>query len=335
MTYADVPIDRDSINPAYKPRGWMRYALRGAAVYHLAWGALAIMMPATMLGWLGADGDGLALTLWQYIGLLVGLFGIGCGIASRNPTGHWLLLTIGLMGKIFTATGFALAFSAGAVPMAIGWTVLTNDLIWMVPLALILWESAHTAHAVDSAHSEPEADDPMNDLRTNTGKSLNELANANPQMIVFLRHAGCTFCRQTLADISLQRALIEATGCRLLFVHLGPEDAQATEVFRRYDVDDVPRISDPKCRLYRQFGLELGGFSQLFGLRVWLRGLIYGFVNGHGIGAIQGNSFQMPGVYLYHCGMILDGIRHELASDRTNYVDFARQIEQSPPAVSA
>ena len=79
--------------------------------------------------------------------------------------------------------------------------------------------------------------------------------------------------------------------------------------------------------LYRQFGLDLGGFSQLFGLRVWLRGFMYGVVNGHGIGAVRGNSFQMPGVYLYHCGVLLGGFRHEAASDRPDYIALARQIE--------
>ena len=148
----------------------------------------------------------------------------------------------------------------------------------------------------------------------------------------FLRHAGCTFCRQTLADVASHRAEIEATGCGILLVHLGREDDQASiEVFQRYDVDDLPRISDPTSRLYRQFGLDLGGWSELFGLKVWLRGFLYGVVNGHGIGAVRGNSFQMPGVYLYHRGVILGGFRHASAADRPSYLELAQQIQLGEP----
>jgi peroxiredoxin len=326
---SDIPMDNDLI-----PRPWMKRVLVAASVYNLAWGALAVLVPTTMLGWMGVTPDITAVRFWQCIGMIVGVYGIGYALAARAPYRHWPITVVGLLGKIFGPIGFAVAVADGSLPSSMSWTILLNDLIWWIPFALILWGAARYSHAVDSAHEEPEADDPVRDLRTNTGRRLNDLADAAPQMVVFLRHAGCTFCRQALADIAASRAQIEATGCEIVFVHLGDENSDAVEVFERYGLENLPRISDPTCRLYRQFGLDLGGFSELFGLRVWLRSFIYGVINGHGIGAIRGNSFQMPGVYLYHCGIILDGFRHEAASGRPNYLELARQIDIKESAVA-
>ena len=39
-------------------------------------------------------------------------------------------------------------------------------------------------------------------------------------MLVFLRHFGCTFCRETLADVARHRDAIAATGAQVAFVHM-------------------------------------------------------------------------------------------------------------------
>src|SRR5437763_929202 len=82
-----------------------------------------------------------------------------------------------------------------------------------------------------------------------------------------LRHSGCTFCRESLADISEQRESIEASGARIVLVHMGKEE-YAAKFFRRYGLGDVPRISDPNQALYRAFGLNRGTFHSLFGPKV-------------------------------------------------------------------
>ena len=315
------------MNPDYQPRPWMRSVLIAAGVYNLIWGAAAVIVPQTMLSWLGVESAPLAVKFWQCIGMIVGVYGIGYLLASRAPYRHWLMTLVGLLGKILGPIGFAVAVVDGFLPASMSWTILTNDLIWWVPFGAILWGALRYHQAKGYAYEMPEADDPRREVKTNGGQRLDELADVTPQLVVFLRHAGCTFCRQALSDISAQREQIEANGCGIVLVHLGEEGSEAEAIFRRYGLDDVPRISDPLCRLYRQFGLDLGGFSQLFGLRVWFQGFVAGIIDGHGIGAVRGNSFQMPGVYLYHCGIILDGFRHQASSDRPNYVALAQQIE--------
>ena len=41
---------------------------------------------------------------------------------------------------------------------------------------------------------------------SSSGPSLEQLSHDRPQLVVFLRHFGCTFCRESLADLAEKRA---------------------------------------------------------------------------------------------------------------------------------
>jgi peroxiredoxin len=322
------------MNEPIEARPWMQSALLCATAYNVVAGAAMTAFPATWLSLIGVDATPSISTLTQSAGLAVVVIGFGFYLAARQPYDQWTVVLLGLLLKLSSAIGLTIGIANGSLPFFVIWFVAAHSLVWLVPLTLILWGAARYSQIIKYAYELSEDDDPRRELTTSTGKSLDELASESPQLVVFLRHAGCTFCRQSLADLSAQREQIEQTGCGIVLVHLGVDDPDADAFFRQYGVDDLPRISDPSCRLYRQFGLDLGGFSQLFGLKVWLRGLVAGLYGGHGIGAVQGNSFQMPGVYLYHCGVILDGYRHETASDRPDYLALARQVEMAETAIA-
>jgi peroxiredoxin len=168
------------------------------------------------------------------------------------------------------------------------------------------------------------SEDPLRELPSSTGQTLDQLSNQQPQLVVFLRHFGCTFCRESLADLSHYRDEIESGGHGITLVHMVDDD-EAQEFFSAYGLGDVPRISDPDCCLYRMFGLDKGGLRQLFGLRVWIRGLIAGVFAGHWIGSARGNPFQMPGVYVFEHGRLVTGFQHHQASDRPDYMMLIRK----------
>ena len=310
------------MNATYQTPRWMKSVLLVAGVYNLIWGLLAVVAPQWMLSVSGVNAGPVAFAFWQCIGMIVGVYGVGYIIAAKHPFHHWPITLVGLLGKILGPAGFILATTNDLLPATMVWTIVANDLIWWIPFTAILWGAVRHHRMAGSAYATPEADDPLRELRTNSGRRLDDLADQQPQLVMFLRHAGCTFCRQALSDLSKQRAELEQLGVGIVLVHLGEEEPDTDEFFGGYGMDDLPRISDPECRLYRQFGLDLGGFSQLFGLRVWLRGLVAGLLNGHGIGAARGNTFQMPGAYVYHHGQISAGFRHNFASDRPDYVEL-------------
>ncbi|MDX1962599.1 MAG: peroxiredoxin-like family protein [Pirellulales bacterium] len=154
------------------------------------------------------------------------------------------------------------------------------------------------------------------------GHTLAELSAARDVLVVFLRHSGCTFCREALADLHAQRERIEAAGIRLALVHMGREDQHTARFFAAYQLDDVDRYSDPERQLYRAFELSRGNFWQLLGPAVWWRGA-QAFFRGHGIGWLNGDGMQLPGVFLLRAGRVIREFRHRTAADRPEYATLA------------
>ena len=153
---------------------------------------------------------------------------------------------------------------------------------------------------------------------TQSGESLVKLSEASPLLLVFLRHAGCTFCREALGDIAGARAVIERGGARIVLVHMG--DSQAIdELVARYGLSGVDRICDPQQKLYSAFGLKRGKLRQLFGAKVFWRALYGGALSRHGIGHLSADSFQMPGLFLIDRASIIRRYRHRSAADRPDY----------------
>lgn len=311
------------------PRDWMSTVLRVAGVYNLLWGTAVVVAPALTLRWTGLPSPVSTPQIWQCLGMVVGVYGVGYLIAAGDPYRHWPIVFVGLLGKILGPVGFAANMASGALPPAMFWTILLNDLIWWVPFSLILWGAFRFHQAAATAHAVPSIDDdPLRELIGSNGQTLLELSTDRPHLVLFLRHTGCTFCREALADLKGQRAAIEQTGTGIALVHVG-EEQNAAGFLTRYGLGDLPRFSDPQCRLYRQFGLELGGLRELVGPRVWLRGVKAGLLNGHGIGRVTGNPLQMPGAFVLHAGRVLGGFQHEAASDRPDYLALVRQTDRS------
>jgi peroxiredoxin len=154
------------------------------------------------------------------------------------------------------------------------------------------------------------------------GLSLYDSSVESPVLVVFLRHSGCTFCREALADIRRDRRRIESGGVRIALVHM-TSDREAETFFGEYGLDDLSRFSDPDRSLYHSFGLTRGRLSQLLGLKTWWRALIAGLVNGHGLGRLRGDGRQMPGVFLIHNGNVIRSFRHKAAADRPDYETMA------------
>lgn len=95
---------------------------------------------------------------------------------------------------------------------------------------------------------------------------------------------------------------------------------QGEAVLTRYGLHGAAHVSDPSTALYRSFGLERGDFTRLFGWTSWVRGFRAGVVDGHGVGRLAGDGFQMPGVFLVDGDTIVGEYRHRAAADRPDYL---------------
>jgi len=77
--------------------------------------------------------------IWQCVGMIVGVYGVGYIIAAFAPLRHWPIMLVGLLGKIFGPVGMLNAVWHGRFPLIAGMVCVTNDLIWWLPFGLILW----------------------------------------------------------------------------------------------------------------------------------------------------------------------------------------------------
>lgn len=302
------------IDPAH-PR-WMSRVLAVAAVYNLLWGAFVVLAPQLPFRWLGIEPPRY-LQLWQCVGMLVGVYGVGFAIAALDPYRHWPIVLVGLAGKVLGPLGFALSAAQGGLPWAAGLTILTNDLVWWIPFALILRGAARERRAATTPPVVP-IETALSIYYDGRGHSLLESSERQPLFLVFLRHFGCTFCREALADLSAARSRIESEDTRLVLVHMS-SDEQAQQFVSRYGLDDVTCISDPERVLYRAFTLVRGTLRQLFGWSVWKRGWSAGVADGHGVGLLQGDGFQMPGAFVVWRGRVVQQFVHQTAADRPDY----------------
>lgn len=164
----------------------------------------------------------------------------------------------------------------------------------------------------------------LDQFRTESRRSLPELLEASPVLLIFLRHFGCSFCRETLDRVARVRSQIEARGVRVVFVHLGsPERAQP--YFEYYGLSDVERISNPDASLYRHPLFQLprtSPISHFFKpavVRAWLKGAI----RSYGFGLIREDGHQMPGIFFLRDRKVVNYFRYRTIADEPDFVALA------------
>ncbi len=297
---------------------WLKRTLTLAGIYNLIWGTWVILFPTSLFTMMDLPQPTYP-AIWQCVGMIVGVYGIGYLIAARDPMTHWPIVLVGLLGKIFGPIGFVYAaLITNQLPIEFIWTIIPNDLIWWVPFTMLLVRAAkyhQGVHLDGDAHMNFQ--DAIQSHHDQHGTPLADLADQSPVMLVFLRHLGCTFCMETLQDLKSQRQQIADQGIKPVLVHMSDDEA-AYKQFAKYTLDDLSRISDPDQDLYQAFELKRGSLWQLFGPRVWFQGFRALF-RGNTVGKLQGDGFQMPGVFILHKGAIIQSYRHAAAGDRPEY----------------
>jgi hypothetical protein len=162
-------------------------------------------------------------------------------------------------------------------------------------------------------------------FRSLTGRTLQELSDSKPTLLVFLRHAGCTFCREALADLAAQRKEFGARGSQVAIVY--QESAEGMRpLLEKHELSGIEQFSDPERKMYEAFQLHLATFGQLFGLKTFIRGFKAAITGGHGFGGVTSNVYQMPGAFLVHQGRVVREFRHQSPSDRPDYSELACPI---------
>ena len=158
-------------------------------------------------------------------------------------------------------------------------------------------------------------------IRTESGATLLALVEESPVLLVFLRHFGCSFCRQAISDVAELGPELVRRGVRPVFVHLGPQEL-AKVYFDYYRIGEVERVCDPEAVAYQLPVFALGRKNPLLQALnpvVWV-GWLKGAIFKHGIGKIQGNGRQMPGLFYLKDGRIVRRFIYKTIADEPNYL---------------
>lgn len=117
---------------------------------------------------------------------------------------------------------------------------------------------------------------------------------AGGTLLVFLRQLGCTFCRETVAELR-SAATADPSYPPVLFFFMGsPREGRA--FMQRY-WPAARAVSDPAKRFYAAFGIERGGLLQMFGPAVW-RAKQRAAAKGHSNGERIGDLWMLPGIFV-------------------------------------
>jgi len=114
----------------------------------------------------------------------------------------------------------------------------------------------------------------------------------HPAVVVWLRHFGCVFCRQHVAEVRAARRDIEVLHGGIVFVGNGTPRAAAW--FQKRFAPDSTVLTDPDLVTYTAIGARSGLMSTL-GPKAWGAGL-RAFSTGARQTTTKGHPFQQGGV---------------------------------------
>lgn len=272
-----------------------------AGFYCVAFAVVTLAWPDQAYAQTGLDASGHHM-LVRLIGMFYLVFGCSYFLAARDPLRHWRIVLLCVIKILIVLAAGAYAWWEKLLAPPLILLLIIDDLLWLSPFLMILWAAVQANLGRPPLYQEALATNKAAEqYRLSTGETLAEVSGSQLVVLVFLRHFGCTFTRQLLRGLERIEQQAAQRGARLVLVHMlqsGKETAYLG------DKSGVARIADPYCELYRSFGLGKAGFWELFGPRVWWRGLMALF-RGCGVGHLAGDGLQMPGVFLFYRGSIV------------------------------
>jgi hypothetical protein len=304
----------------------MRWVLLSAAVYHILFAVVANFWPYSCFDWLHIARPNHVI-LWRVVGIAIGILGLAFLFGSRNPTNSWGIVLAGII-KFSVGIGFfVLELQHPAPSTRALWLLALDSIIWWPPFLAILWASLQAHAGVPPTRNEPYSiSEAAGSYQLSNGQSLAEASDSRLLALVFLRHFGCTFTRQILRGLEVIEKEARQHGAELVLVHMLQNGKETQYLGER---SGVTRIADPRCELYRAFGLGKGGFIELFGPQVWWRAALSIF-KGCGVGHLAGDGLQMPGAFLFHQGKIVAAQPAHSSSDLPDL----EQLFKALPALS-
>jgi len=295
----------------YTPPRWLKQGLLAISTYYLLCGISAIFFPGIWY-WAAAMPDlGSNVALHVIGGLMLGIAvgSFGCWI---SPMSQWSMLCALLAANVFDFVIVAWSLWTGTLPLLSGLIFALFDTILCLFLIAVISEIFRW-----QTQRKPQVTTDLNAiLQTHVDGSSDQLGTLSEHSALFLffiRHTGCTFCREALDRLSGEISKVKERGARLVVVSMSSVESTRT-LLQHYDLNDALVISDPEGSVYETLGLKRGSVFQVLGPKeIWraLRGSLFKY----GIGKIEGDPFQLSGWALVHNRRVIEMKAAESASE--------------------
>ncbi len=297
-------------------------ALFISAIYFIVWSLIVLLFPS-VLSSVVITGVNTPLIFWDLMGLITLILGVGLIIAAFNPFRHWPIILLVTLFHFAMICGFIYGYSLGFFNSNFIKFVFFNHTIWLIPNISALYLTYKRSFITDELliDSFSQEQYPLDLFETVQGENIAELSNKSPIMLVFLRHFGCPFCKHSLLKLNKYKQQLQEKGIKIAVVYMVDEET-AKPYLAQYDLEDISQVSDPEEIFYKSFKLKRGSFTQLFGLKVWLRWIELGVSNKLFNTKPQGNVSQMPGIFLLKDGKIVKQYNYNSIADKPDYGMF-------------
>lgn len=300
-----------------------------SAVYFVIWSLVVIMFPS-ILNSVVIDQGFTPVVFWDFMSMVTFILGIGLFIAAGNPHRHWPIILLVSLFHLAMIGGFVFGYTIGFFNNLFIRFIILNHLIWLVPNAIVLYKVYRRSFETDEMLMDTFSSEqyPLSLFDTTDGRNLGEMHEEKPLMLVFLRHFGCPFCKESLLQLAEHRNQLEAEGIGIVLIYM-VDDNTAQAYLSEYGLNDVAQVSDPEEIFYKSFRLKRGSFLQLFGLKVWVRWVELAFRKKLFNTKPAGDVAQMPGIFLLQDGKVVKEFVHKSVADSPDYSFFLNYRENS------
>ena len=153
------------------------------------------------------------------------------------------------------------------------------------------------------------------------GSLRDQLASAET-LLVFLRHFGCIFCRETIGDLREATAKIDDFPDVLFFFQGTPTEGRA---LLRRDWPGARAVADPDLEFYERFGVRRASYLEALGPAVIAAGR-RARKKGYKGGSRSGDIWRMPGIFAVAGERVIWSHRPRHAADHPDFSEIPSLI---------
>ena len=144
---------------------------------------------------------------------------------------------------------------------------------------------------------------------------LRDQLGGTPTLLVFLRHFGCLFCRETVADL---RAIAEGAPDYPPILFFTQSSSTELRAFLRRDWPGARAVADPGRHFYAAFGVDRISPLDLLRSALWSAAR-RARAKGHERDERTGDIWRLPGVFLVQGSQVLWNHEFQHAGDHPEW----------------